>query len=69
MNARFRAVVAAAEQLPNEIQSELAAVLEAEMQWEPTLADPANTEALAAWINEVDQEIDAGEVCDWPGHR
>ncbi len=59
MSDRFRAAVVAAEQLPDAIQNELATVLEAEMQWELTLSDPANVAAMAEWIREVDQEIDA----------
>lgn len=69
MNARLRAAVAAAKQLPDETQAELAAVLETEMQWDRTLADPANADAMRAWLQEVDHEIDAGEVFYWPGPR
>jgi hypothetical protein len=69
MNARLRAAVAAAEQLPDEAQAEIAAVIEeelAELAWKQSLNDPRSQAVLDQLEAQLDQEIAAGEVYDWP---
>ena len=67
MNERLRAAVAAAEQFDDQIQEQFAAVLEEEMAWEQSFADPRHDDALDQMEAEVLQHIAKGEVYEMPG--
>jgi uncharacterized protein YdeI (YjbR/CyaY-like superfamily) len=67
VNARLRAAVTAAEQLPDEIQAEIAEVIEeeiADLAWKASLNDPRSQAVLDELEAELDAEIAAGEVYD-----
>ncbi len=69
MNARLQAAVAAAEQLPDEAQAEIAVLIEAqiaEAAWDGSLNDPRSQAVLDQMEAQLDQEIAAGEIYDWP---
>ena len=60
MNARLRAAVTAAEQLPDEIQAEIAEVIEeeiAELAWKASLNDPRSQAVLDELEAQLDAEI------------
>lgn len=67
MNARLRAAITAAEQLSDEIQAEIAEVIEdeiAELAWKASLNDPRSQAVLDELEAQLDAEIAAGEVYD-----
>ena len=69
MNARLQAAVAAAEQLPDEAQAEIAALIEveiADVAWKRALNDPRSQTVMDQMEAQLDAEIAAGEVYDWP---
>jgi hypothetical protein len=63
MNARLRAAIVAAEQLPDEAQSEIAAVIEeeiADLAWKLSLNDPRSQTVLDQLEAQLEEEIAAG---------
>jgi len=69
MNARLRAAVDAAEQLPDEAQAALAALIEEEITdvaWKRSFSDPRSQTVLDKLEAQLDEEIAAGNVYDWP---
>jgi hypothetical protein len=72
MNKRLIAAVAAAEQLSDEAQAELAAVMEAEMAelaWKQSFNDPRSQTVLDQLEAQLDEEIASGDVYDWPDEK
>ena len=64
MNARLQAAVAAAEQLSDDAQAEIAAIMEqeiADLAWEQSLNDPRSQAVLDQLEAQLDEEIAAGE--------
>ena len=69
MNARLQAAVAAAEQLSDDAQAEIAAIMEqeiADLAWKQSLNDPRSQAVLDQLEAQLDEEIIAGEIYDWP---
>jgi hypothetical protein len=66
MNARLQAIVAAAEQLPDETQAEIAAIVEEEiadlLAWNRSFSDPRSQAVLDRLEAQLDAEIAAGEA-------
>ncbi len=67
MNARLRAAIDAAELLPDEVQAEIAEVIEeeiADLAWKASMHDPRSQAVLNELEAQLDAEIAAGEVYD-----
>jgi len=65
MNARLQAAIAAAEQLPDETQAAIAAVIEeelADVAWKRSLNEPRSQSVLDQLEAQLDDEIVAGEI-------
>jgi hypothetical protein len=65
MNARLQAAVAAAEQLPDEAQAEIDALIEdqiADAAWKQLLEDPRSQTVLDQMEAQLEAEIAAGEI-------
>ena len=66
MNQRLHAAITAVEHLTDAEQEQLAALIEAEMQWDQSLDDPKHHTALDALEEQARREIVAGDVFDQP---
>lgn len=69
MNARLEAAVHSAARLPDELQVEIAALIEEEMDnlaWKAQLNDPRSQAVLDKLEAQLDADIAASAVYDWP---
>jgi hypothetical protein len=69
VNARLEAAVQSAAQLPDELQAEIAARIEEEMDdlaWKAQLNDPRSQAVLDQLEAQLDADIAAGAVYHWP---